>query len=75
METTRERTPDPHTPDPHTASPRLVSAGSAVIFLFITLPVPIRFDVLLKIQHVDLYDAYLLLFLTNTLRQNDIRTS
>ena len=45
-------------PDPHTASSRLVSAGSAVIFLFITLPVLIRINVLFK------YNMWIYMMLT-----------
>ena len=52
----------------------LVSAGSTVIFLFYHITCTHTHRRTIQIQHVDLYDAYLLLFLIKILLSSGIRT-
>ena len=52
----------------------LVSAGSAIIFLFYHITCTHTHRRTIQIQHVDLYDAYLLLFLIEILLSSGIRT-
>ena len=66
--------PSDYTPDPHTASSPLVSAGSTVIFPFYNITCTHAHRRTIQIQHVDLYDAYLLLFLIEILLSSGIRT-
>src|SRR3954470_8260412 len=54
--------------------PPSLSRFHSHISFFITLHVLIRINVLLKIQHVDLYNAYLLLFLIKILLSSGIHT-
>ena len=53
----------------------LVSAGSTVIFLFYHITCTHTHWHTIQIQHVDLYDAYLLLFLIETLLSKGSCTS
>ena len=52
----------------------LVSAGSTVIFLFYHITYTHTHRRTIQIQHVDLYDAYLLLFLIKIVLSSGIRT-
>ena len=64
-----------YTSDPYTAPSRTVSTGSAVIPLFYNMNRTHTHRRITRIQHVGLYDAYLLSFLIDTFHHNGIRTS
>ena len=49
--------------------PRLVSTGSEVLFLFYHITCTHTYRRIIQLQHVALYNAYLLLFLIDTLCQ------